>query len=80
MRVGVVGDVEGVLGEVVQDPTGISEELEGHVPNVGDGRSDLQVLHSIYLETRGRGLEGKAGSSRNDSRGGGEDDEGSAEG
>ena len=70
MRVGVVGDVEGVLREVVQYPTRISEELEGRGPHVGDGRSDLQVLHSIDLEVGGRGLEDKAGSSRNGCRGG----------
>jgi len=52
-----IGDAEGVLGEGVQDPTRVFEELEGLVTGVGDGRGDLQVPQSIDLAAGGRGLD-----------------------
>jgi len=42
-----ISDNEGVLGEGVQDTTGIVEEFEGLVAGVGDSRGDLQVLQPI---------------------------------
>jgi len=44
-----IGDTEGVLGEGVQDSTGIVEEFEGLVAGVGDDRGDLQVLQPVDL-------------------------------
>jgi len=73
-----VGNVEGVLGEGVQDPTRVVEEFESHVTDVGDGSCDLQVLQSIDVDVGCRGLESQARGSGNRGRGGDEGDEGSA--
>ena len=75
-----IGNGEGVLGEGVQDSTGIVEEFEGLVTGVGDGRGDLQVLQPIDIGVWGRGLEGQAGGSGDDDRRGDESDERSTKG
>jgi len=49
-RAGGIGDDEGVLGEGVQDSTGVVEEFEGLVTGVNNGRCDLQVLQSIDID------------------------------
>jgi len=71
---------EGVLGEGAQDSTGIVEKPEGTVTGVGDGRRNLQVLQSVDVNVRGRGLKGQAGDSGYEDRGGDEGYEGSTEG
>jgi len=52
-RASGISDDEGVLGEGVQDSTGVIEEFEGLVTGVDDGRCDLQVLQSINIDTEG---------------------------
>ena len=68
-----IGDIEGVLREGVQGPTGVIEKLEGLVTGVGDGRGDLQVFQSIDVDAGDRGLDRQA-------RGRGYDDRRSDEG
>jgi len=77
---GGVGDGEGVLGEGVQDTSGIVEELEGLVTGVGDGGGDLQVLQSVDIDIGGCGLEGQTGGCRDGDRRGNEGQEGSTKG
>jgi len=50
-RASGISDDEGVLGEGVQDSTGVIEECEGLVTGVGNGCCDLQVLRSIDIDT-----------------------------
>lgn len=57
------GDAEGVLGEGVQDSTGVVQKLEGLPASVYDGRSDLEVPHSIDVDVGSRGLDRQARSS-----------------
>jgi len=75
-----IGDGEGILGEGVQDSTGIVEKFEGLVTGIGDGRGDLQVLQSVNVDVGGRGLEGQARGSRDGDRRGDQGDEGSMKG
>ena len=79
-RTSGIGDAEGILGEGVQDPTGIVEEFQGLVTGVGDGRGDLQVLQPVDIGAEGRGPDGQAGGGRDSDRRGDEGDEGRAEG
>jgi hypothetical protein len=79
MRASGIGDAETVLGEDVQNSTGIVEEFEGLVTCVGNCRGDLQVIQSGNLDAGGRRLDGQAGGSRDGDRRGDEGDEGSAE-
>ena len=72
---GGAGDAECVLGEGVQDSTGVSKEFEGLITDVGNGGGDFQVRHSVNLEVGGRALEGQAGSGSSGCRGGDEGDE-----
>ena len=79
-RASGISDAEGVLGEGVQNSTGIVEEFEGLVTGVDDGRGNLQVLQSIDFDTGGRSLDRQTrGGGDGDCRGD-ESDEGSAEG
>ena len=59
-RASGIGDGEGVLGEGVQDTTGVVEEFEGLVTSVDDGRGDLEVLQPIDIEVGGPGPDGQA--------------------
>ena len=79
-RTSGVGDAEGVLGERVQDPTGIVEEFQGLVTGVGDGCGHLQVLQPEDIGAEGRGPDGQAGGGRDGDRRGDEGDEGRAKG
>jgi len=45
-----ISDNEGVLGEGVQDSTGVVEEFEGLATGVDNGRCNLQVLQSIDID------------------------------
>jgi len=72
-----VSDGEGILGEGIQDSTGIVEKFEGLITGIGDGRGDLQVLQSVNVDVWGRGLEGQAWGSRDGDRKGDQGDEGS---
>ena len=74
-----IDDGESVLGEGVQDATGIVEKFEGLVSSVGDSRCDLQVLQPINVDIGGRSLDGQAGGSRDGDRRGDEGDEGTTE-
>ena len=77
-RASGIGDAERVLGEGVQDTTGVIEELEGLVAGVDDGRGDPQVLQSVYIGVGGRGPDGQAGGGRDGDRRGDEGNEGRA--
>jgi len=80
VRPGAIGNAEGVLGEGVQNSTGIVEEFESLVTGVDDGCGDLQVLQPIDVDIGGRSLDRQAGGSRDGNCRGDEGDEGSAEG
>lgn len=45
-RASEVGNIEGVLGEGVQDSTRIVEKFDSPITDVGDGCCDFQVLQS----------------------------------
>ena len=74
-RASGISDAEGVLGEGVQDSTGIVEKFEGLVTGVEDGRGDHQVLQSVDMGGGSRGPDGQAWSSRDGHRRGDESDE-----
>lgn len=78
-RAGGMGDTKGVLGEGIQDATGIVEEFERFITAVGNSRDDLQVLQSVDLDVWGRGLDGQSWGSRDGDRGSNEDGERSTE-
>ena len=79
-RASTIGNAEGVLGEGVQNSTGIVEEFESLVTSVEDCRGDLQVLQSINVDTGGQSLDRQARCGGDSDRRGDEGDEGSAEG
>ena len=64
-RASGVYDAERVLGEGAQDSTRVVKEFEGFVTSIGNGCCELQVLQSIDLDVRGRGLNGRTGGGRN---------------
>ena len=78
-RTAVVRDGEGVGREGVQGATGVVEELEGLVASVGERRGDLEVLDTVDSIYAGD-LEGEAGCGNHSGRGGGEGEEGGADG
>lgn len=63
-----IGDVEAVLGEVVQDPTRVVEEFDGLITGIDDGRGDLQVRQSVDIDVGYQGRDRQAGGSGDSGR------------